>query len=111
MPFTTEEKNICSEIYLAFTGEEIEPGYWNEAAADYLAEFVYEVIKCSRGMGMARSLFPSTIKITGFWLVKIPYHIIKNEILINNGYVNVWCLNSKSAEYKTAIKAAIITGK
>ena len=111
MPLTIEEKHICSEIYLAYTEEQIEPAHWNEAAADYLAEFVYEVTKCSSGMGMARSLFPSTSKITGFWLVKIPYHIIKNEILIHNGYVNVLCLNRKSADYKTAIKAAIITGK
>lgn len=111
MPMTLAEKELCAEIFKAYTGEEIEARHWNEAAADNLALFVNDVVECSHGMGMARAIFPSSIKISWLSLIKIPYHVIKNEILINKGYVKTSCLTAKAALYKTAIKASIITGK
>jgi hypothetical protein len=111
MPMTMAERETCSEIYKAYTGEMIEARYWNEAAADNLALFVNDVVECSHGMGMARAIFPSSTKISWLFLVKMPYHILKNEILISKDYVNASCLTGKAASYKTAIKASMITGK
>lgn len=103
MGMTMEDKEKCAAIYEAFTGEYTEPSKWNEAAGNILAEMVDEIRKCTRGMGLARSVWPSSSKITWMWLVKIPYHIIKNEIAINRGEVMVVCLQVGVDAYKSSI--------
>ena len=98
MGMTIDDKNKCAAIYEAFTGEQTEPSKWNEAAGDILAEMVDQIRRCTRGMGLARSAWPSTGKVTWMWVIKIPYHIIRNEIAIQRGKVNTACLQVKNTQ-------------
>lgn len=105
---TIDEKEKCAEIFEAFTGIETPSHRWNETAGELLAEMVDHIKNCSHGMGLARSVWPSTSKVTLFWLLKIPYHIIRNEIKMNIGYVNRACLASGIVQYKDAIRWELI---
>jgi hypothetical protein len=100
---TTDDKKKCAALYEAFTGEHSEASRWNEKAADLLAKMAEEIKKCTQGMGWARAVWPSTTKITWMWVVKIPYHALKNEMKVRKGWRNNSCINAGVNAYKSSI--------
>lgn len=100
---TMDDKEKCARLYEAFTGEQTEPSIWNEKAADLLAEMADKIKECTQGMGWARAIWPSTSKITWLWVVKIPYHALKNEMKIRKGWRNSACVNRGIDAYKSSI--------
>jgi hypothetical protein len=112
MGMTLEHKKKCTDLYESYTGYYIEPHHWNEAAANCLAEFVNEVIKCTHGMGMVRAIWPSTTRITWLYLIRIPEKIYRNEKKLAEGYINTACLTYKLVNgHKLRIEKAILDGK
>lgn len=114
MPMSLEDKKKCSKIYEAYTGYYIAPHRWNEAAADLLSRFVYDVIKCSRGLGAVKAIFPVNPKISWTYLVKATATLLNNEMKLKKGYRNQHCINAKlvgMGNYKTNIESAILLGK
>lgn len=105
---TMDDKEKCAAIYEAFTGEHTEPSLWNEKAGNLLAEMADKIKKCTQGMGWARAVWPSATKITWLWVVKIPYHALKNEIKVQKGWRNNACVNRGINAYKTSIIRALI---
>jgi hypothetical protein len=108
MVMTMKDKIKCAALYETFTGERTEPIRWNEDAGNLLAEMIHKIKKCSHGMGMARAVWPSAHKITWLWAVKIPLHILKNEIKLRSGQVNLACLNAGVDAYATSIKYELV---
>lgn len=114
---TQEQKEKCSMIWEGYTGYIIEPHHWNEEAADILAEYVGEVIKCTHGMAMFKAVFTSFPKRLSWRdLARIPAKLIKAHIEIKikmgDGFMNRACKVGKSVDgYKTAIEVAIMNGK
>jgi hypothetical protein len=98
-----DDKEKCAALYEAFTGEQSEPSLWNEKAADLLAKMAHEIKKCTQGMGWARSVWPSGTKVTWLWLIKIPYHALKNEMKVRKGWRNNACINAGVDAYKSSI--------
>ena len=105
---TQEVKEKCAEIFKVFAGIDTPVHRWNEATGNLLAEMVNHIKDCSHGMGLARSVWPSASKVTLLWLVKLPYHIIRNEFKMKLGYVNNACLSAGIIQYKDAIKWELI---
>lgn len=108
MTMTMEDKEKCAALFEAFTGIETEPYRWNERAGDLLAEMISEIKRCTSGMGLARSMWPSTSKITWLWVVKIPYHIIRNQIKMKAGYVNTACYQKFVDDYDDLIEFELV---
>ena len=108
MVMTMEDKKKCAALYAAFTGEHTEPFRWNEKAGNLLAEMIHKIKNCSHGMGMARAVWPSAHKITWIWVVKIPLHILRNEMKIRSGQANLACLNAGVDAYAASIQYELI---
>ncbi len=105
MAMTMEDKEKCAEIYKIYTGGiETEPSKWNEKAGDFLAQMVVEIERCTRGMAAARAVWPSNIKVSWSYLVKIVYNIIKGESKLRQGYVNTACFNQGVDAFNWAIQ-------
>jgi hypothetical protein len=100
---TINDKEKCAALYEAFTGEHTEPSRWDEKAGNLLAEMADEIKKCTEGMGWARAVWPSTTKITWLWVVKIPYHALKNEMNVRKGWRNNACIRAGINAYRFAI--------
>lgn len=105
---TMDDKEKCAALYEAFTGEHTEPSRWNEKAGNMLAEMADKIKECTRGMGWARAVWPSTSKITWSWVVKIPYHALRNEIKMQKGWRNTACVNRGINAYKFPILDELI---
>jgi hypothetical protein len=104
---TMDDKEKCAALYEAFTGEHTEASRWNEKAADLLAEMANKIRECSQGMGWARAIWPSTSKITWLWVVKIPYHALKNEMKMRKGWQNNACIRAGINAYRFSILKAM----
>jgi hypothetical protein len=103
-----DDKEKCAALYEAFIGEHTEPSRWNEEAADLLAKMADEIKKCTQGMGWARAVWPSTTKITWLWVVKIPYHALKNEMKVRKGWQNSACIRAGINAYRFSISKELI---
>ncbi len=64
MSLTPEEKQACSELFYAATGENLGDHLWNEDAAILLYKLIYELSSCSRAFSWITRFpaFPVTSK-------------------------------------------------
>lgn len=109
MPMSIADKEKCAEIYEIYTGGiHTEPSKWNERAGDLLAQMVFQIEKCTRGMAAARAVWPTNIKVGWDYLVKVVYHIIKGEVKLRKGYVHTACLDRGIATFNTSIQYELI---
>jgi hypothetical protein len=110
---TDEQKEQCAKLFKQYTGYHVEPFRWNEKAADMLADMVWKVEECSRAMGVVSAVIPKkpppNLKPSWrWWLTNFILDLVKNEDMIERGYVNAECLKQVVGKYKNEIRAELI---
>jgi hypothetical protein len=113
LTMTKTQKEQCARLFKIYTEIETEPHHWNEKAADLLAEMVWQVEDCSRGMGMLSAFFPKKLPLNlkpswRWWLTNVILDLLMNEAKIRKGYVNTICLNEAIAAYRTVVQDRLI---
>ena len=72
---TYDEKIKCSEIYKIIFGTQVNPDYWNEDAANKLAEIVQRILTCTELV----HLIPRGPGNDWVWLLSEVYGVLKRR--------------------------------